>query len=102
MMTQKEMHDEFWLLTKSILQDSRIDTEEARVLKRWLEEHQQDGSAVPTAKLEPGSTRPFDFAIEKLTRFLADGYVDRFESAELIDVLGHTLRKLNAPPAETK
>ena len=88
MMTQKEMHDEFWLLTKSILQDSRIDTEEARVLKRWLEEHQQDGS--------------FDFAIEKLTRFLADGYVDRFESAELIDVLGHTLRKLNAPPAETK
>ena len=88
MMTQKEMHDEFWLLTKSILQDSRIDTEEARVLKRWLEEHQQNGS--------------FDFAIEKLARFLADGYVDRFESAELIDVLGHTLRKLNAPPAEAK
>ena len=88
MMTQKEMHDEFWLLTKSILQDSRIETDEAKVLKRWLEEHQKEGS--------------FSFAIEKLTRFLADGYVDRFESAELIDVLGHTLRQLNASPVETK
>ena len=42
MMTKQEMHDEFWLLTKSVLQDSRIDTEEARVLKRWLEEHQRE------------------------------------------------------------
>lgn len=41
-MTTRELHDEFWLLTKSILKDSQIDTTEARVLKRWLEEHQQD------------------------------------------------------------
>ena len=32
MMAQKELHDEFWLLTKSVLEDSRIDTEEAHVL----------------------------------------------------------------------
>ena len=34
MMTQKELHDEFWLLTLSVLQDSRITADEARVLKR--------------------------------------------------------------------
>ena len=77
MMTQKELHDEFWLLTKSVLQDSRIDTDEARVLKRWLEEHQRGNE--------------FDYVIGKLNRFLDDGYVDRFESKEVIDALGHAL-----------
>ena len=38
MMTKKELHDEFWLLTKSVLEDSRIDADEARVIKRWMEE----------------------------------------------------------------
>ena len=80
-MTQKELHDEFWLLTKGILQDSRIDTEEARVLKRWLEEHQQGTG--------------FSYVIEKLNRFLEDVYIDRFESKEVIDALGHTLLLLN-------
>jgi len=80
MMTQKELHDEFWLLTKGVLEDSRIDTEEARVLKRWLEEHQQ--------------ATEFDYAIKKLDRILEDGYVDRFESKEIIDTLGHTLAQL--------
>lgn len=79
-MTQQELHDEFWYLTKSVIQDSRIDTDEARVLKRWLEEHQKDGE--------------FGFVIEKLTRFLSDGYVDRFESKEIIEALGHTLVQL--------
>ena len=37
--TRKELSDEFWMLTKGILQDSSVDTDEARVLKRWLEEH---------------------------------------------------------------
>ena len=81
MLTQKEKHDEFWLLTRSVLQDSQIDTEEARVLKRWLEEHQRDTE--------------FSYVIRKLDRILADGYVDRFESKEVIDTLGHTLSQLN-------
>lgn len=85
MMTKKEEHDEFWLLTRSVLQDSQIDTEEARVLKRWLEEHQRDTE--------------FNYVIEKLNRILADGYVDRFESKEVIDTLGHTLSQLNAKDA---
>ena len=80
MMTQKELHDEFWLLTKGILQDSRIDTEEARVIKRWLEEHQKADE--------------FASVIEGLARRLADGYVDRFESRDIIDSLGYTLAQL--------
>lgn len=82
MMTQKELHDEFWLLTKSVLEDSRIDTEEAHVLKRWLEEHQKETE--------------FNYVIKKLDRILEDGYVDRFESKEIIDTLGHTLSQLRA------
>jgi len=81
MMTQKELHDEFWLLTKSVLQDSRIRTEEARVLKRWLDEHQQNGE--------------FDFVIAKLDRLLVDGAVDRFESGEAISAITSVLSLLN-------
>ena len=40
-MTKQELHDEFWLLTKSVLQDSKIDVSEAMVIKRWLEEHRE-------------------------------------------------------------
>ena len=80
MMTTKELHDEFWLLTKSILQDSKIDTTEARVLKRWLEEHQEGDE--------------FKCAIGKMGRILDDGYVDRFESQEAISTLGDVLARL--------
>ena len=80
-MTETELRDEFWLLTKGILQDSRIDADEARVLKRWLEEHRKEGA--------------FDAVIERLAQFLSDGYVDRFESKDVIDLLGFTLRRLN-------
>ena len=76
-MTTQERHDEFWLLTKSILQDSRIDAAEARVLRRWLEAHREGDE--------------FDVAIGKLGRVLEDGYVDRFESAEAIKALGDVL-----------
>ncbi|MBO7482654.1 MAG: hypothetical protein J6U17_02050 [Kiritimatiellae bacterium] len=86
MMTRKELHDEFWLLTKGILQDSKVDAEEARVLKRWLEEHRQDGS--------------FDFAIESLGRFLTDGYIDRFESRDLIYAVGRTLEQLRTSASQ--
>lgn len=81
MMTRKELHDEFWLLTRSVLQDSKVDTNEAKVLKRWLEEHQQNGE--------------FDALIAKLEKFLADGYVDRFESAEIVNMFGMALSQLN-------
>ena len=81
MMTRKELHDEFWLLTRGVLQDSKVDTDEAKVLKRWLEEHQRDGE--------------FNALIEKLAGFLADGYVDRFESAEIISMFGMALSQLN-------
>ena len=42
MMTREEERAEFWLLTKGILQDSRIDASEVRVVKRWLEDHQKE------------------------------------------------------------
>lgn len=82
MMTKQELHDEFWLLTKSVLEDSKIDAEEARVIKRWMEEH-RDGNS-------------FDFFIAKLGGFLSDGYVDQFESTKIIDALGCVLRQLRA------
>ncbi len=81
MMTQTELHDELWLLTKGILQDSRMDTTEARVVKRWLEEHQSGDEFKPM--------------IGKLAKFLADGFIDQIESRNLIESLGYTLRSLN-------
>ena len=80
MMTQQELHDELWMLTTSILQDSRMDTKEAQILKRWFEEHQRGNE--------------FSLVLGKLNRFLADGYIDRFESKEMIDALGHALASL--------
>ena len=82
MMTQKELHDEFWLLTLSVLQDSRITADEARVLKRWLAEHQREGE--------------FAFVIKKFDRLLADGIIDRFESSEAISAIGRVLAQLNS------
>ena len=82
MMTQKELHDEFWLLTKSVLQDSRIDAAEATVLKRWLEEHQQGDE--------------FDYLIGKLSELLSDKYVDRNESRIVVDALGRILAQLRS------
>ena len=81
MMTRTELHDEFWLLTRGILQDSKVDTGEAKVIKRWLEEHQSDGE--------------FSELIKKLSDILDDGYVNRFESATIVNMLGRTLAQLN-------
>lgn len=80
MMTRQEESKEFWMLTKGILQDSRVDTDEAAVIKRWLEEHQRDGE--------------FARAIETLDKFLTDGYIDRFESKGLSDMIGGVLTTL--------
>lgn len=80
MMTRQEEAAEFWLLTQGILQDARVDSEEARVIKRWLEEHQRDGEF---AKL-----------ILRLDKFLMDGFVDRFESRDVIDSIAFILRTL--------
>ena len=80
MMTRKEESNEFWMLTKGILQDARVDTEEALVVKRWLEEHQRDGE--------------FAHAIETLGKFLTDRYIDRFESKSLCDMIGNVLTML--------
>ena len=81
MMTRTELHDEFWLLTRGVLQDSKVDTQEAKVLKRWLEEHQ--------------SGEEFKPMIGKLAKFLADGFIDQIESRNLIESLGCILRSLN-------
>ena len=78
--TTAELGEEFWMLTKGILQDSTVDTDEANVIKRWLEEH------------KTGSE--FDMTIAKLDKFLKDGYIDRFESKELINSIGNILRTL--------
>ena len=82
MMTKTELHDELWMLAKGLLQDSRIDSMEAKVIKRWLEEHQSGAEFQPM--------------IDKLNKFLADGFIDQIESRRLIDSLGSTLRELNA------
>lgn len=78
--SKQELGEEFWMLTKGILQDSSVDTDEARVIKRWLEEH-KDGNA-------------FDVIIAKLDKYLTDGYIDRFESQNLISTIGSILRLL--------
>lgn len=86
MMTIKELREEFWMLVKGILQDERVDTDEARVVMRWLEEHPQG--------------KAFDFAIAKLREQLEDGYIDRFESHEICSALGDVLRTLRKMEAE--
>lgn len=80
MLNAKEKSAEFWMLTKGILQDSKVDTDEAMVIKRWLEEHKQGAE--------------FDFTISKLEGFLKDGFIDRFESKSLIDAIGSVLATL--------
>jgi hypothetical protein len=80
MMTRQELHDEFWLLTKGVLQDSRIDAGEAKVLRRWLVEHQRGDE--------------FARLIDMLSAFLSDKYVDPSESNAVIDALGHVLATL--------
>lgn len=78
--TNTELASEFWMLTKGILQDSTIDTEEARVLKRWLEEHASGETFAPL--------------IARLEGFLADGFIDRYESKRLTDSFGTVLAQL--------
>ena len=78
--TNAELGEEFWMLTKGILQDSNVDTNEAKVIVRWLEEHK--------------AGTEFDIVIAKLKKFLTDGYIDRFESKELINSIGNILRTL--------
>ena len=68
------------MLTKGIMQDANIDTDEACVIKHWLEEHKEGGE--------------FDFVITKLDKFLRDGYIDHFESKTLTDSIGTILRTL--------
>ena len=80
---KQELGEDFWMLTKGILQDSSVDTDEARVIKRWLEEHKEGTE--------------FDLIIGKLDKFLTDGYIDRFESKQLIDTIGTILRTLRSP-----
>lgn len=80
MLTAKEKSAEFWMLTKGILQDSKVDTDEAAVIKRWLEEHRIGDE--------------FNRTIEKLDAFLKDGYIDRFESKNMIDSIGSVLATL--------
>jgi len=81
--SKPEEAKEFWMLTKGILQDSSVDTDEANVLKRWLEEHKRGDE--------------FALALKRLEKFLTDGYIDRYESKELIDTLGNVLRTLRQP-----
>ena len=80
MMTRKEERDEFWMLTQGILQDSKVETTEARVVKRWLEEHQRGTE--------------FASALEKLDGQLADNWIDRFESQAIIEAIGRVLQIL--------
>lgn len=78
--TRSEEAAEFWMLTKGILQDSNVDTEEANVIKRWLDEHARG--------------EEFRLTQDRLGKFLTDGYIDRFESKALIESIGSILRTL--------
>ena len=78
--TKAELASEFWMLTRGVLQDGTVDTEEAKVLKRWLEEHREGGDFQPL--------------IDRLDTILADGYVDRFEAKRLLDTFGTVLAQL--------
>ena len=80
--TKQELGAEFWMLTKGILQDSTVDTDEAGVILRWLEEHREGNE--------------FDLIIARLDKFLTDGYIDRYESKSLIDSIGSVLRILRS------
>ena len=82
--TVKETAAEFWMLTQGILQDSKVDLDEARVINKWLHEHRRGTE--------------FDLVIRKLEKFLEDGYIDRFESHDLIDLIGNVLRTLRTLP----
>lgn len=78
--TNGELASEFWMLTKGMLQDASIDTEEAIVLKRWLEEH--------------GLVETFKPLVDRLGAFLADGFIDCYESKRLLDSFGTVLAHL--------
>ena len=80
MMTREEERAEFWLLTQGILQDSKVDASEARVIKRWLEEHQKDGEHATL--------------ISHLDSFLSDGYIDPRESSRIADAIGRVLANM--------
>ncbi len=80
MMTRQEERDEFWLLTKAVLQDSSIDAQEARVIMRWLEEHQRKDE--------------FQRLIDRLGKFLSDRFIDMSESRSIIESIGNILRIL--------
>lgn len=82
--TNNELAKEFWMLTKGILQDSKVDTDEAQVLKRWIEEH--------------GLTDTFSLIVKRLDQFLADGFIDQFESKTLLDSFGTILSHLRNTP----
>lgn len=77
MLTKEELREEFWLLTKGVLLDSQVDITEARVIKRWLDEHDDEGK--------------FAFVRSKLEKFLEDKIIDRRESAAIAESLGRVL-----------
>jgi len=80
MMTRTEEQAEFWMLTKGILQDERVETDEAHVVLRWVEEHNRAGE--------------FTALIEELRKYLSDNWIDRFESKQIVTVIGNVLAKL--------
>jgi len=82
MMTREEERREFWMLTKGILEDSTVETDEAQTILRWLEEHHRGTE--------------FDSFIKLLRENLSDGWIDRFESKTLVDVIGRVLQILRA------
>ena len=80
MMTREEEANEFWLLTLAILEDSRVETSEAKVVLRWIQEHQRADEFAPQ--------------LVKLQKFMNDGYIDRFESQDIILSISSVLRRL--------
>ena len=80
MRTREKEANEFWLLTLAILEDSKVETSEAKVVLRWIQEHQRADEFAPQ--------------LAKLQKFMDDGYIDRFESKDIIQSISSVLRRL--------
>ena len=97
MMTRKEESSEFWMLTKGILQDTRVDTDEALVIKRWLEyfpNHQYDTNYGLSESIGPGAVH---LGVENVHKVGAIGKAGFGWETRICDEDGNDVWRLGSP-----